>query len=97
MKEQGSRSDQPMYQHLSNCELFHDYVDMFDLPAAVVDTPSDIDREEHILNAVLNNFRVLESCANWSQLCFLEAYYIKNLSPSINVGLKASKELQLFG
>ena len=97
LKEHGSRIDQPMHQHLQNCELFHDYVEMFNLPDVLGDTPCEIDREEHVLNAVLNNFRVIENCDNWSGLNFLEAYFIKHLSPSINMGLKASKELQLFG
>ena len=32
----------------------------------------------------------------WSQLGFLEAFYIKNLKPTINEGLEASRELDLF-
>ena len=51
---------------------------------------------EHIRNAVLNNYKIIDTCANWSQLLFLEAFYIKNLNPAINKGLKASKELVLF-
>ena len=46
--------------------------------------------------AVLENYEILDFNSNWSQLCFLEAYYIKLNKPKISDGLKASKELELF-
>jgi hypothetical protein len=57
---------------------------------------AEVDFKSHIFNAVHDNFEVIDSCDNWSQLEFLEAYYIKNYDSTINDGLKASKELQLF-
>ena len=56
----------------------------------------NIDIKEHLINAVLNNCGVIDQIDYWSQLSFLEAYYIKTLKPEINDGLKASKELDLF-
>ena len=50
----------------------------------------------HILSAVSQNHEILDFNYNWSQLLFLEAYYIKKHDPVINHGLKASKELLLF-
>ena len=47
----------------------------------------------HFLNAILQVHEILDSNRNWSQLAFLEAYYIKNNDPIMNHGLKASKEL----
>ena len=44
----------------------------------------------------MNNIVIVDTNHNWSHLEFLEAYYIKTREPAINVGLKASKELQLF-
>ena len=41
-----------------------------------------------------NNMR--GTCANRSQLIFLEAYYIKTLKPAINKEVKASKELMWY-
>lgn len=32
----------------------------------------------------------------WSELGFLEAFYVKNLKATISEGLKPSKELDLF-
>ena len=46
-----------------------------------------------IFNAVLQNNEILDSNYNWSQLAFLEAYYIKNHDSIINHGLKNSKSL----
>ena len=56
----------------------------------------DIDIKEHLINAVLNNCRIIDQNNNWPQSSFLEAYYIKTLKPEIDDGLKASKELDLF-
>ena len=56
----------------------------------------EINSKQHIYNAVMNNSTIVDTNTNWSQLCFLEAFYIKRFSPQINNGLKASKELQLF-
>ena len=50
-----------------------------------------VNRKEHILNAVMNNFSVVDFCNNWSQ-----AYYIKTFQPKINEDLKASRKLVLF-
>ena len=44
----------------------------------------------------MNNVSIVDTNHNWSQLEFLEAYYIKTRDSAINVGLKASLELQLF-
>ena len=59
-------------------------------------TSFPVDTKEHIKNAVLDNYRIVDINRNWSQLLYLEAYYVKKLSPMINKGLKASRELQLF-
>ena len=95
MNEHGTRSDQPMHQHLTNCKAFQETVNINALPELFNDS-KQIDHKAHVLHGVLNNCDFIDSNDNWSQLCFLEAFYITKLSPSINNGLKASKELQLF-
>lgn len=94
MDEQGSKLDQPMYQHSNTCEMFNEIASMYALPNMNCETPS-IDIQSHILNAMLFNCKIIDM-NNWSQLCYLEAFYIKTSSPKINVGLKASKDLRLF-
>ena len=50
----------------------------------------------HLHNTVTENTEAIHHNDNWAHLQYLEAYYIKTISPEINIGLKASKELQLF-
>ena len=39
---------------------------------------------------------LLDKADNWNELPFKEALLIKSHKPSLNTGLNASKELQLF-
>ena len=91
----GTKVDQPMYQHLSNCCAFNDHIMLFTLPDAATGT-TIVSKELHLHNVVINNVKILDKTNKWGQLQFLEAYYIKKLAPEINIGLTASKELQLF-
>ena len=94
LNEHGTREDQPMYRHLIDCSDFRDYVSLMNTLSD--DTSFDVFLE-YVKHAVIYNFSIVEiNSTSWSQLEFLEAFYIKRLSPAINKGLKASKELQLF-
>ena len=42
------------------------------------------------------NTIVLDRCNNWNELLFKEALMIKRHCLTLNTGLRASKELQLF-
>ena len=86
-----------MYKHLVNCSSFNEIVSLYRLPDCHNDLPSTcVNLKEHIFNAVHTNYEVIDRNYNWSQLAFLEAFYIKNLKPSINEGIKASRELDIF-
>ena len=95
LHEHGTRNEEPMFQHLIDCHYFHDYVSLFKLPT-FSGSDAEIDVKEHIKYAVLLNYSIIDFNSCWSQLSFLEAFYIKRLAPAINKSLKASKELQLF-
>ena len=84
-----------MYHHLANCNGFKELVSLHGLLDFSLRIPRVLFKD-HILNAVHNNYEIIDSNYNWSQLAFLEAFYIKNLKSSINEGLKASRELDLF-
>ena len=56
----------------------------------------DYQIHNYILDAVLNNSKIVKWFSNSFVLQFLEAYYIKQDIPKINVGIAASKELVLF-
>ena len=50
---------------------------------------------DHLHNAVTENIEIIDH-NNWDRLQYLESYCIKTMSPEINIGLKASKGLQLL-
>ena len=86
-----------LFKHLPECEMFKETCNLYTLPSLYNESgPNEISLSPHILSAVLQNHEILDFNYNWSQLLFLEAYYIKKHDPVINHGLKASKELLLF-
>ena len=95
LDEHGSRHDQPMFQHLVNCQQFLAELSILNLSISDNNLP-EVELYSHIMNAVHNNSKILDYNNNWSQLCFLEDFYIKTLKSKIKAGLKVSKELQLF-
>ena len=95
LDEHGSRHDQPMFQHLINCQQFLEELSILNLPISDNNIP-EVELNSHIMNAVHYNSKILDYNNNWSQLCFLEAFHIKTLKPKINADLKASRGLQFF-
>ena len=59
LDEHGTKVDQPMYQHLSNCSAFNDHIMLFTLPDAAADT-TVVGKELHLHNAVINNVKILD-------------------------------------
>ena len=85
-----------MYQCLSKWKHFANIIDLLRLPD-IDSSTTEINNKQHLVNAVISNFCVLDTCCHWSQLLFLEALlYIKNLPAKINDGLKTTRELVLF-
>ena len=95
MNEHATRDDQPLHQHLTSCVEFNYLVQLFKMPEIDINIDK-VEQDQHLADAVISNIVIVDTNHNWSQLEFLEAYYIKTREPAINVGLKASKELQLF-
>ena len=95
VNEHATRDDQPIQQYLTSYMGFNYIVQLFKMPE-IDDNCSVVDQNQHLADAVMNNVTIVDTNRIWSQLEFLEAYYIKTRDPAINVGLKASKELQLF-
>ena len=87
--------DQPIYQHLTNCAQFAEYLKFY-APPDIDAVNTIVNKEMHLHNAVTENTEIIDQNDNWTHLQYLEAYYIKITSSEINIGLKASKELQLF-
>ena len=59
-------------------------------------SPSNVNVHESHVNLIYNSIRVIDKKNNWNILLFKEALAIKKHLPSLNNGLKASKDLQLF-
>ena len=92
---QGTRDNEPMFKHLHNCNEFHDLCKMF----AINDVSANkytYNIDNYILQAVLDNSKILKRFKHSIQLEFVEAYYIKLINPTINTGIAASKELVIF-
>ena len=95
MKEHGNKPDQPMYIYLNSCPISKQTINQFIL-TDYNNVSSIVSITDHILNAVLCNSERIDYNNNWNVLSYLEAIHIKNKSPVINKGLKASKELTVF-
>ena len=97
MNEHRKRENEPMFKHLSECEMFKETCNLYALPSVYNEQDqNEISLTSHILSVVLQNHEIVDGNYNCSQLLFLEAYYIKKDNPVINHGLKASKEFLLF-
>ena len=87
LDKHGSRKDQPMNVHFSNCLLFRETIELFAVPSANDEVNVSLDLKEHFVNSCLNNYKILDYNSSWLQLCFLEAFSIKQLSSKINKGI----------
>ena len=61
----------------------------------IVPPPVSYDKE-YFTQVIRDNTTVLDCDNNWNLLLYKEAYSIKRLAPSLNNGLKSSRELCLF-
>ena len=84
------QKDSAIYKHLSCC---HGYQHIKDLHKLDNDSFDDV---EFQINAVRENTKILGKANDWSKLLFMEALFIKECNSTLNVGLKATKNLQLF-
>ena len=79
-----------IFEHLSTCTHYDHIWDLFNSNINVVL------RRKFDVNQIRDNTIVLDRCNNWNELLFKEALMIKRHCLTLNTGLRASKELQLF-
>ena len=83
-------------EHLKTCEHARHITDLYNL----YDNINDLNPDKPFSNyeLIANNTKILQSLqhTNSNILLFLEALHIKFKRPTLNSGLKASKELMLF-
>ena len=76
MDNNGTKPDQPMHQHLTNCDQFAEYLKFYVLPD--IDAVNTIvNKERHLHNSVTENTEIIDHNDKWAHLQFLEAYYFK--------------------
>ena len=88
--------DSAVRAHINECDGIKHIKNLMVLNTSVdgdVTTPGHRDIN---INIVKNNVQIIDSNSNWNVLLYKEAIKIKELKPLLNIGLKASKELNLF-
>ena len=85
-KNNNQKEQSTIYEHLLTREHYNHIADLF-----------NVDNNSFNFNIcqIRNNTTVIDKSNNWNILLFKEAYMIKTHRPSLNFGLKTSKELQL--
>ena len=87
----GNKNEQSaIYEHLSLCTHYSHIADLFK-----IDTNS-FNSNQFNVSQIRDNTIILDRGNNWNVLLFKEALMIKKHRPTLNCGLTASKELQLF-
>ena len=91
--------DSAVFNHLNECNGVQHMFDIGKLAPSLF-TNNLIDHELDLrstrINLVQMNTQIIDRHRNWNILLFKEAIKIKEIKPSLNISLKASKELQLF-
>ena len=67
LREHAARPEQPMYHHLANWNGFKELFSLHGLPDCFIDHSLPcVSFKDHILNAVHNNYKIIDSNYNWS-------------------------------
>ena len=92
----GDRLAKILFRKLNKC--FNEYVKFIKCYKLADIDPFNtiVSKELHLHSAVTENTKIVDQIDNCAHLQYLESYYTKTMPPEINIGLKASKELQLF-
>ena len=91
-----SDPESPMQNYLKSCPHFnHMYglLTIFD-ETPVAEEPKN--RRNFYIQSLQEQIKILDYDRNWNQLLYKEALNIERKNPSLNKGLKASRQLKLF-
>ena len=84
-----------VYNHINNCDEVKYLVDLLNMDQ--VQTERDkFDKKMYSIATVKENISIIDRARRWDIVLFKEALHIKERNPTLNNGLKASKELKLF-
>ena len=82
--------------HINECDGIKHIKNVMFLNTSLNGDVTTSDHRDININIVKDNVRIIDSHRNWNVLLYKEAIKIKELKPLLNIGLKASKELDLF-
>ena len=84
-----------VYNHVSNFDGVKYLVDLLNIDQ--VQTEHDkFDKKMYSGTIAKENISIIDRARQWDILLYKEALHIKKKNPTLNNGLKASKELKLF-
>ena len=82
--------DSAIYNHLRTCTNYNHLKGLFSFEN---DSFNEIQFDT---TEVQKNTEIIDSALNWNILLLKEALLTKQRNPELNIGIKASKDLQLF-
>ena len=95
MHEHAEKEEQPMFQHLEECEAFQQWVGLMNLGG--IDSNEDpVIQKNFYRPAVMENYKVLKTVHNSALLALSETYFVRKLKPKINDGLKSCVDFRVF-
>ena len=95
LDEHGTKPDQLMYQQLTNCAQFAEYLKFYALPD--IDAFNTIvSKELHLHSAVTENTKIVHHNDNCAHLQYLESYYIKAMPPENKYRAKSVKRTSII-
>ena len=87
----GNKNEQSaVYEHLPSCFHYSHIADLLKIYT------NNFNSNQFNVSQIRHNAIIIDRGNNWNVLLFKEALMIKKHRPSLNYGLKASKELHLF-
>ena len=92
LQEHASQSNSEIFNHVSNCSEFQYHKSLFEMPNCFTNETNSC----LVSGQILMNTRVIDRARHWNILLYKEAFAIKKKRPTLNTGIKASKELQIF-
>ena len=82
--------DSAIASHIDECTHFKHIIDIHNIHN------DDVIEKEFILNQIRTNTNIIDQSENWNILLYKEALHIKERKPSLNTGVRASREMLLF-
>ena len=93
-------AESPMKSHLQTCCHFQHLYDIMSISENLFQDDVIFETEpsfpKFATNSIQSGVKILDTDSNWNQLLYKEALWIERSNPSLNSGLKASRQLKLF-